>query len=295
MDNKQSKKKHNKRASYIWTVCALLFLICAIAVAGSFALSEYNRWKSEAIYNELAANNEATTEVVTEIVDSTVVPTETEYQETPLEAKIRKIYEQYGITVPDKKIDFDKLNKEVSEDIYAWIYIPDTNVNYPVLQHPTDNTYYLEYNINGSKGYPGCIYTENYNNKNFTDRHTVIYGHNMRNGIMFSDLHYYEDGTFFEENPYIYIYVKEDILVYKIFAAYESGNTHLLLGYDHSEDRIFLNYLEYVLQTEGENSHTDKTVQFEANDKILTLSTCVMEESQKHIRYLVQGVLLDVE
>ena len=45
--------------------------------------------------------------------------------------------------VPDKRIDFKSL-KEKNQDIYAWITIPDTNIDYPVLQHPTDLNYYID-------------------------------------------------------------------------------------------------------------------------------------------------------
>lgn len=113
------------------------------------------------------------------------------------ELKVQMLYEQYGVVVPKKNIDFEELHKTVCEDIYAWIYIPNTNIDYPLLQHATDNSYYLEHNLDDSEGYPGCIYTENNNSKDFTDRHTVIYGHNMRDGRMFSDLHKYEDREFY--------------------------------------------------------------------------------------------------
>ena len=74
----------------------------------------------------------------------------------------------------DKEIDtieIEKCNikhlemKKVNPDIYAWIYIPGTEIDYPVLQHPSDDSYYLNYNMNGTRGYPGCIYTEKENNK----------------------------------------------------------------------------------------------------------------------------------
>ena len=100
-----------------------------------------------------------------------------------------------GINIPQKQLDWNELAK-VNPDIYAWIYIPGTKVDYPVLQHPTDNTYYLNYNMNGTRGYPGCIYTEKENNKDFSDFNTIMYGHNMRNETMFETLHYYEDKAF---------------------------------------------------------------------------------------------------
>ena len=69
-------------------------------------------------------------------------------------------------------------------DVYAWITVPGTEIEYPILQHPSDNSYYFMHNIDGSYGYPGCIYTENLNSKDITDNNTVIYGHNVKNDSM---------------------------------------------------------------------------------------------------------------
>ena len=85
--------------------------------------------------------------------------------------------------------------QSVNPDVYAWITVPGTEIDYPILQHPSDNSYYLMHNIDGSYGYPGCIYTENLNSKDFTDNNTVIYGHNMKNGSMFAQLHKFEQGS----------------------------------------------------------------------------------------------------
>ena len=64
-------------------------------------------------------------------------------------------------------VKFEEL-QAVNPDIYAWITVPGTVIDYPILQHASDNTYYLMHNIDGSYGYPGCIYTENMNSKDFT-------------------------------------------------------------------------------------------------------------------------------
>lgn len=70
----------------------------------------------------------------------------------------------------------------MNPDVYAWITVPGTEI--PILQQPSDNSYYFMHNMDGSYGYPGCIYTENLNSKDFTDNNTVIYGHNMKNDSM---------------------------------------------------------------------------------------------------------------
>ena len=69
-------------------------------------------------------------------------------------------------------------------------------MNYPIVQSAYDS-YYLNHMIDGKEGYPGSIYTEKINAKTFSDFNTVIYGHDMKDGSMFKDLHKFEDATFF--------------------------------------------------------------------------------------------------
>ena len=195
------------------------------------------------------------------------------------------------VPIPEKQVDIAAQQEEVNKDIYAWIYIPDSKIDYPVLQSATDNSYYLNYNIDGSKGYPGCIYTENYNAKDFSDPNTVLYGHNMKNGTMFAGLHQFEDVEYFDAHPYVYIYTEDGLLVYKIFAAYQSSDEHILLSNDFSSEESYRDYLTGVLETAGSDGNVDETVKVDTEDKIITLSTCI--SSKPHNRYLVQGVLLN--
>lgn len=212
------------------------------------------------------------------------------WEELSLEEKNRKLEETFGIEIPEKEVNFEELQEQVNPDIYAWLYIPDSTIDFPVLQHAEDNSYYLNYNIDGSKGRPGCIYTENTNAKDFTDHNTVIYGHNMRNGTMFAGLHKFEDADYFAENPYIYIYTPDEVFVYRIFGAYEFSNIHLLAGYETETEEGFGEYLEEVKAVRSMNSNFNPDVEVTEKDRILTLSTCVSGKADK--RWLVQGVLL---
>ena len=115
--------------------------------------------------------------------------------------------EQKGIEIPQKNLNWKKL-KGVNQDIYAWIYIPGTGVDYPVLQHPSDDSYYLNYNMNGTRGYPGCLYTEKANSKEFTDLDTVVYGHHMRNGTMFKDIVRYTDADFLNDHKSLSLFFR---------------------------------------------------------------------------------------
>lgn len=196
-----------------------------------------------------------------------------------------------GIEVPDKSLDWAAL-KETNEDIYAWIYIPNTNVDYPILQHPTQDSYYLDYNLDHTKGYPGCIYSQgSYNTKDFTDFNTVLYGHNMRNGTMFRTLHNFEDATFFNENRYVFVYTPERVYVYDIFAAYTFDDRHILYHFNNDSMNDRADYIEEVYNVRDMGAHYREGVEVTTESNILTLVTCI--GSKPNHRYLVQGVLLN--
>ena len=188
----------------------------------------------------------------------------------------------------DGPVDFEGM-WEVNEDVYAWITVPGTVIDYPILQHATDNSYYLNYNIDGSYGYPGCIYTENMNSKTFSDNNTVIYGHNMKNGTMFAGLHKFEDSSFFEENDSVLIYTPDKQLTYKIFAAYTYDDRHLMYSFNFADKAVYSNYLNEVLNMRSLNANIREGVAVSEEDKIITLVTCIANQPEK--RLLVQAVL----
>lgn len=199
--------------------------------------------------------------------------------------------------VPEKDpveipIDFEKL-QERNQDVYAWITIPNTDIDYPVLQSGTDNTYYLTHTIDRTESPEGAIFTENYNGKDFEDPNTVIYGHNMKNGSMFEDLLNYRDRNFFDENREVLIYTPDAIRHYRIFASYLYDDRHLLKSFDYDNTFIYEQYLNMVLSIRDMNSCIDTETEIGKDDKIITLSTCY--GTQTHSRYLVQAVLVSIE
>lgn len=188
----------------------------------------------------------------------------------------------------DSPIDWEGM-WEINEDVYAWITIPGTVIDYPILQHATDNTYYLNYNIDGSYGYPGCIYTENMNAKDFSDNNTVIYGHNMKNGSMFAGLHQYEEKGFFEEHSKVMIYTPEKEYEYTVFAAYIYDDRHLLYSFDFANEEVYASYLDTVLNMRDLSANIRDDIIVTKDDNIITLVTCMSKQPDK--RLLVQAVL----
>ena len=189
-------------------------------------------------------------------------------------------------------IDFAALQQQ-NPDVYAWIQVPGTEVDYPILQSSNDNTYYLNHTIDGEEKKEGAIFTENYNTKTFEDPNTVIYGHDMKNGSMFQSIHKYMDRSFFDNNRDIVIYMPDQILHYKIFAAYLTDNRHLLMNYNFSSKDEYQQYLSSIFSMRDMNAFIDTSTEVTTEDKIITLSTCYAGISTQ--RYLVQAVLVSIE
>lgn len=296
------RKKTGGNRNRAWKLAAVLFFMAAVILIIVAVVKFQQRRDAEKEFERLAESTNKTGE---EQNESTAPPEETggeegepsESGEEPEEEEPEDPYQELrdlGIPVPEKEIDFADLQENVNGDIYAWLYIEDSTIDYPVLQHPTDNSHYLNYNLDGSKGYPGCIYSENYNEKDFQDPLTVLYGHVMdTTGAMFAGLHKFRDSEYLEEHPYIYIYLPEKLYVYEIFAAYEYKDDHLLYGHDYTNEEEFKAYLEEIMNLRDMNCVRKEGVELSAKDHILTLSTCITGKPNK--RYLVQGVLVNGE
>lgn len=203
-------------------------------------------------------------------------------------AKINTEEDESDSTKVQVPVDFEKL-KKANSDIYAWINIEALGVDYPILQSETDNSYYLNHTVNGEKSVYGSIFTENYNSKDFSDFNTVIYGHNMKNGTMFGSLKKFRDAAFFNENRYINIYLEGRILKYEIFAACTWDNKHILLTRNFETKYNRQVYLDEIFAVRDVNSQIKQDIEVTESDKIITLSTCMNNDSK---RFIVSGVLV---
>lgn len=253
-------------------IAVAVFAVMAVLGIGYVVHYYYEIKQQEAQYEELR-----TTEVK-EVLETEAVVTETEVSEQT-------------VPVCEPVYDFETLREE-NTDIYAWITVPGTQVDYPVLQSETDN-YYLEHNLDGSSGYPGCIYTNPCNQKDFSDYHTVLYGHNMKNGSMFGCLHSFEEQEFFDENREIVVYTEEKRLTYEIYAAVKFTDVYIPAYYDVTTADGRDAFLA-ALKEESKNSevsHIDERMEIQPEDKLITLSTCVNGERTK--RWLIVGKLVE--
>lgn len=246
-------------------ICAVLFGCCCGYIFWYF----YSERENSKIYEELQEEAE-------------VSPTPVSSEETPPE--------QPADTEPEEEIpiDFAAL-QAVNPEIYAWIRIEGTNIDYPIVQSSTDDTYYLNHTVEGTEGYPGSIYTERVNSKDFSDFNTIVYGHNMRDGSMFQNLHNYEDSEYMAEHPEVIIYTPDKVYHYQIFAAVAYSDTHLYYAFDYTKESSRQQFLDSILSARGMSDTIREDVPVSADDRFLTLSTCIGSQEDK--RLIVEAVL----
>lgn len=148
------------------------------------------------------------------------------------DSKIRQSESFAGESAADAQVDFAAL-KEKNPDIFAWLYVPDTAIDCPVLQSEESDTFYENHNAYGEEDDTGAAYIELANLTSMCDFNTVLHGKTGtdENGL-FAGLYRFADPDFFEDHEYAYLYLDGNVLTYEIFAAYERENTSLIRTYD---------------------------------------------------------------
>lgn len=136
-------------------------------------------------------------------------------------------------TAEDGHVDFEALQRE-NPDIFAWLYVPGTGIDAPVLQSPVSDDYYKSHTADGGEGQEGSLYTEMPNMMNMCDFNTVIHGKDSEEGDLFAGLHRFEEPEFFQENEKFYLYLPDNVLTYEIFAAYYDEGSDILRRFDYT-------------------------------------------------------------
>lgn len=259
----------------------LITILCVIALIGSVGYM--------ANYFIKTNSAEKSYEEIKEMAVTEETIQETEQSKEPVQEETEEIEEKELVEIP---IDFASL-KEKNSDIYAWITIPGTKVDYPILQKPEDDSYYLNHTVDGVEGLPGSIYTESVHNQEFTESNTVIYGHNMKDDTMFGSLHDYEKADFFRDNRTVYIYTPTNIFTYEIFAAVTYSDAYIPFAFDFTSNEGYQAFLDSVYESKNMTNQFAEDVEVTTEDCIITMSTCI--GGKPNNRYLVLAVLKDVQ
>ena len=188
-------------------------------------------------------------------------------------------------------IDFEKAREE-NPDIYAWIKIPGLPVDYPVLRKPGDDDYYLRRNLRGKYSVAGCLYTQaKYNGDDFSDRVTIIYGHNMTDGSMFGMLEdTYSNSQDFEKYSDIRVYLPNEEKHYRVVAAVPYSDLHIMEQFGRFEiDEDVLNFEKFICDSKETKAVYNRQWEPNRKDKLLILATC--QKADYNRRYIIVAKL----
>lgn len=249
----------------IVTLCISGFIV-AKKLYGYWSDEKYAEAQKSAVYSGAAAQ---------EIVIKRPTPVYPEYEGS------NEHVASYPQVVETEKL---KQLAKVYPDFVCWFYIENTSINYPVVYNETVN-YYLRRNMDGEENLSGTLFFDERNDMKTLKGNCIIYGHAMQNGTMFGTLKNYASKSYFNDHKTIYLYTPTEVLVYKIFSAYETTTS------DNYIKTVFLKPGEYdkFIKERVKSSEYDTGVKVTEDDDILTLSTCHYYTSNKG-RFVVHAV-----
>lgn len=268
-ENQEQKKeeervKSKKKKIIRYVIIGILILIIVIS-ASYVGIKLYTEHQEIKVYEDLA-----------------------EY----MKRREQKIKEQQN-QVSEENVKTERMTKleelhGENADIVAWIEIPDTNVNYPVLQS-VNNDFYLRKNYKKEYSSTGSIFLDKDVDMELPSSNFLMYGHRNKGGAMFDNLIKYRDKSFYEDHKKIYFTTLKEEQEYEILAVFYSR------VYYQNEKNVFRYYYFVNAETEEEYddfvsnakkvSIYDTGIDAKYGDQLMTLSTC--EYSQEDGRFAV--------
>lgn len=180
-----------------------------------------------------------------------------------------------------QSIDFSLL-KSLNSDLVGWIGTEDNEIDYPLVQGE-DNEYYLTHLFTLEKNKLGSIFFDYRNQTDFSDRNTIIYGHNMKDGSMFSSLIEYKNESYYLANPTLPIFTPDGNYLIEFFAGIVVDGSYESVRFDFKNDMEFMEYVDSLI----EQSTFKSQIRISEQDRIVTLVTCSYE--YQNARYALYG------
>ena len=255
----------------------IICVILALFLASSAAFAGYQIFRE---YTERQESADTYTDLENLISFPEVLP-----EEEPDETNLSESGETESAPV-GPTIDFAGL-EEINEDCVAWIYIEDTAINYPVVQG-SDNSYYLKHLIDGKWNSAGCIFLDSRVDSDISDRHSIIYGHHMKDGTMFSGLTKYKKQDYYEAHPAGLLITPEQTYRIEFFAGYVVSveDSAWKIGFESDEE------FETWIKEAKQRSWFESPLSPAVTDRILSLSTCSYEFD--NARFVLHAILVEV-
>jgi sortase B len=206
----------------------------------------------------------------------------------PIDSDEEDVTEVDGGVTDDRiilDIDFDYLSSQ-NEDIKAWIYCPDTVINYPVVQ-AQDNDFYLRRLTDKTYNSAGTLFIDYRNSADFSDYLTIIYGHHMKNGSMFGSISNYKKQEYYDQHPIIYLATPDYSYTIQLIVGFVTNavsETYVIPENVEERDEFLKNSIKKSTFDSGIDISS-----LSDDDKLIMLSTCSYE--YENARFVVVGVL----
>lgn len=265
--------KKKKKGGIVNSLLTLGIVICI----GVFAFSAYRLFT---IYQDYKAGEDEYADLKEQYTSKVEVTPEAPKSEEKTNGE-----ETVPVTPPDyipPDVDFDALHA-VNPDIVGWLEVEALDISYPIVKGK-DNDEYLHRTFEKKDNFAGSIFMDYMNSGDFSDCHTIIYGHNMKNQSMFGKLKFMKEQEKYKDSHYFWIITPEGKFRYEIFSAHVTpadGDTYTLFS---DPGQPFLDYLNKMasmseIPLEG--------LALDMEDKAVTLTTCTSNETK---RFVVQGI-----
>ena len=252
-------------------VCAVVFVCCAVYLIRYYSASK----KSEDTYSDLRGlidtGVDAPMDLSSVTFDDTeggkeAVNTEKNVEQYFTEINGRKIYKKYAALY------------EKNPEFIGWLTLPDTVIDYPVMQTPGDEEKYLHLDFDGNYSSAGTPFADTDSSIEPASDNIIIYGHNMNTKKMFYELTNYDSEEFYKQHKIIYFDTIYGPGKYEVVAAfrtqaYPKETTGVFKYYEFFDAESKEDFDAYVENCRALTPYnTDSTAEY--GDKLITLSTC---------------------
>lgn len=259
---KQPSRKKKKKASARTIILRILMAICLVV----FAFSGYK------LYTIWDGNHQIEKETE-DLKQYLQTPEKTGDQEVQPDAAKEEHF----------SVDWAGL-KAANPNVVAWLIVPGTGISYPVVQ-ASDNEYYLNHSFTGQYNNLGAVFLDAAANPDFLDDNSIIYGHSVDIGGMFTNLKDFTSQEFFESHPYFWLLTPAQNYRCEIDAFYQGSDESAIYTID------FGDYQNEVMKQIYKEAMYTRTMDLDGRH-FVTLSTCNLDYGfSSNQRYVLMGVL----
>ena len=258
-NNKKRKRKKKKNTTWIFVILCSIFISIIV-----FCLIKIFIWGKD---------NKDTSKVINDITNAVNVTLRDDDDNTEL---VNDTNEEetsdywYYIKFPLIDVDLTEL-KEKNSDTVGWINVNNTNINYPFVQ-TKDNSYYLNHSFDKKYNEAGWVFLDYRNNNDLNNKNTILYAHSRLDKTMFGSLSKVLKSSWYnnKDNHIIRLSTDTENTLWQIFSVYKIPEESYYITTNFNSNKEYTKFLNTIKQRSIHNFNTN----LDANDKILTLSTC---------------------